>query len=130
MTFSFLTDLCCFAIQSVVGERLITPGAIVQLVFKVRVEPPIQSTDATPTSVNGDDETEIDRVKREVKANEERDNEFLSGKTEAEELDAGDSGSGFAHAPYWPDVSHASFQNSKAKILNSFFRTDGLIGGY
>ncbi|KDQ14189.1 hypothetical protein BOTBODRAFT_132671 [Botryobasidium botryosum FD-172 SS1] len=77
----------------VIGERLVTPGAIVQLVFKVRLAPP----NGTPTP------PEAEKSAQEIKADEEKDNAFLVSKKEAEDLEPGQAGSGLAHAPYWPE---------------------------
>lgn len=91
---SCLSSLCI-----VIGERIITPGAIVQLVFKVRLNPP-----STQPHQNDDEEIDVEKLRRSLKANEDRDSVFLNSKKEADDLDSGDRGSGFAHAPFWPEV--------------------------
>lgn len=72
--------------------------------FKARIAPPFQAYASTDNEESS--ETEVDRVKHQVKANEERDNVFLNSKKDADDLETGEAGSGWAHAPYWPDVSY------------------------
>jgi translocation protein SEC63 len=68
----------------VIGERLVTPSAIVFLLVKLRVKAP--GTSSPPDTKSGD----------------ELDEKFLSTRGDAEELEG--SGAGYAHAPYWPGV--------------------------
>lgn len=87
-------------IPVVIGERLITPGAIVQLVFKVRLASPTAAKSATSDS--SEDSEKVDKV------NEEKDEAFLTSRKEAEDLEPGQAGSGLAHAPFWPEVDFMS----------------------
>ncbi|OBZ66644.1 Translocation protein sec63 [Grifola frondosa] len=63
---------------------------IVDASFRLRLSPPSTHKPA-----------EEGKEKRDVRA-DERDNEFLLAKKEAEDLPKGDLGNGYAHAPYWP----------------------------
>ncbi|KAK7051395.1 secretory subunit [Paramarasmius palmivorus] len=83
------------ASYKVIGERIVTPSSIVYLVLKLRVLPP---------GTNGDSqrkEPDVDTVKKNIKINEEKDNQFLLGRKDAEDIDE-QSVPGWAHAPYWP----------------------------
>jgi len=76
----------------VIGERLVTPGAFVQLVFKVRLLstiPEVMTEPKTPNPV-------------EKAADEEVDNAFLLSKSEIEDLPSYKPQ--WAHAPHWPAV--------------------------
>ena len=79
----------------VIGERFITPSSIVFLVVKLRLAPP---SGASP-------DVKISNV--DTKVQEEKENEFLMSRKEAEDLPEGAS-NGWAHAPYWPAVSRSS----------------------
>ncbi|EIN04311.1 hypothetical protein PUNSTDRAFT_108433 [Punctularia strigosozonata HHB-11173 SS5] len=84
----------------VIGERLVTPQAIVFLVVKLRITPP--GLAAASTAVKKEEE-DVEDVKRRVKLNDEKDYEFLTGKRDAEPLPEGQEDTvGWAHAPYWP----------------------------
>ncbi|KAF8516677.1 Sec63 Brl domain-containing protein [Gautieria morchelliformis] len=85
------------ASYKVIGERFVSPGAIVQLVFKLRLCPPI----ANPELPNGT-LPDVDKEKRDAKFNDERDHAFLVSKKDLEDLPAGELLSGWAHAPRWP----------------------------
>ncbi|TFK88071.1 DnaJ-domain-containing protein [Polyporus arcularius HHB13444] len=73
----------------VIGERFVTPSSFVHLLVKLRVVPLSKEGHIVP-------------VPKHTKENEKRDNEFLLGKKEMEDLPQGDYTSGYAHAPYWP----------------------------
>ena len=81
-------------IHAVIGERIVTPSAIVQLFVKARVTPPIGQT---TRAVDKDE-------KRILKINDEKDQEFLTGRKDTEELTNGLKPIGFAHTPLWPAV--------------------------
>lgn len=85
----------------VIGERIVTPAAIVQLVFKVRLATPATRRSPAPES----DNTDVDETKRSIKARDEREQTFLASKKDAEDLATGNTESNLAHAPYWPQVS-------------------------
>lgn len=79
----------------VYGERVITPQAFINLVLKVRLSPPA----ASQAHANG-------QAKADAKSEEQRENDFLAGKKDKEDLPGDDSVS-YAHAPFWPAVSSA-----------------------
>ena len=79
---------------TVIGERVITPSAIVFLVIKVRISLPLDDrTSESPQDIDG-----------VIEANEEKDNDFLTSLNDAEDLPEA-SRCGLAHAPYWPTVT-------------------------
>lgn len=67
------------------------------LVVKLRVSPPF-SKHVEPK------ELDANETKRLIKVNDEKDEEFLTSKKEAEDLASEDYLPGWAHAPYWPGV--------------------------
>ena len=83
----------------VIGERIVTPMSIVQLVIKVRVSPPT----IIKTEQNG--EEDVDSIKRSIKVNEEKDQSFLVSKHDTEDLTNGLETLKRSHTPYWPMVS-------------------------
>ncbi|KAH9853350.1 DnaJ-domain-containing protein [Lenzites betulinus] len=72
----------------VIGERYVTPSSFVHLVVKARLTPLAKDGSAIPLP--------------KPETNEKRDNEFVLGKKDVEDLPQGDYTSGYAHAPYWP----------------------------
>jgi translocation protein SEC63 len=88
----------------VIGERIVTPNAIVNLLFRAQVVPRLNAE-------GKDKETElsIEEAKAAAKALDERENTFLATRHETEPLDdeATDL-TKFVHAPHWPEVSHLS----------------------
>jgi len=81
----------------VIGEKIVTPGAIVQLLIRLRLTPPGSKHNGSASK-----EEDIDQIKQEIKANEEKDATFLTSRKDAEDLETGQQGTGWAHAPYWP----------------------------
>ncbi|GLB33376.1 putative sec63 protein [Lyophyllum shimeji] len=79
----------------VIGERVVTPSSIVFLVVKLRITPP-------PYKPVEAKELDADEIKRRIKFNDEKDDEFLTSRKEAEDLASDDVLPGWAHAPYWP----------------------------
>ncbi|RDB15649.1 Translocation protein sec63 [Hypsizygus marmoreus] len=79
----------------VIGERVVTPSSIVYLVLKLRISPPA-------TKPVEEKELDADETKRRIKLNDEKDEEFLTSRKDAEELPSDDLLPGWAHAPYWP----------------------------
>lgn len=77
----------------VYGERYITPQAFINLVLKLRLSPPA----ASQAHANG-------HLTPDPKSEEQRENDFLAGKKDKEDLPGDDSVS-YAHAPFWPAVS-------------------------
>ena len=71
------------------------PSSIVYLIVKLRRTPPCVS----PAPAGK--EKDAEETKRILKFNDEKDNQFLNSKEEAE---SDSSGAGWAHAPYWPGV--------------------------
>ena len=66
------------------------------LLVKLRISPPGVTVAKKDLSV--------DETKRLVQANDKIDEQFLTSRLDAEELDP-ISTNGFAHAPFWPGVS-------------------------
>ncbi len=84
-----------------IGERIVTPGAIVQTIFKLRVTPP---TIVLPDHPQTPEPTPEER-KKEVREEDEKEIAFLNdGKSEADALLPGLTTVGYAHAPHWPAV--------------------------
>ncbi|GBE78987.1 Translocation protein [Sparassis crispa] len=73
----------------VIGERFVTPSSIVYLVAKLRLSPPSA-------------EMPVYEPVQETRTPDAKEEEFLAGKKDAEDLPQGDLGNGWAHAPYWP----------------------------
>lgn len=96
----YVTSLlqCLTVVFIVIGERIVTPSAIVQLFIKARITPPVGNL---PAPLSQDE-------KRTLKANEEKDADFLAGKRDSEELANGLKPIGWAHTPLWPTVSSSS----------------------
>jgi translocation protein SEC63 len=69
-------------------------------VVKLRLSPSQSSSSLlTPTK-----EKDAEDTKRSLRSNEEKDNQFLVGRKDAEDEPSGDGASGWAHTPYWPGV--------------------------
>lgn len=81
-----------------IGERIITPLSIVQLLVKARISPP--ALDETDQS----DAKHKDSGKSAEKENEEKDTAFLSTRRDVEDVSDEFRGISWAHAPYWPVV--------------------------
>jgi hypothetical protein len=91
---------CCLTCTAVIGERIVTPQALVHLVMKLRIFPP----KSVPASeANGEVGTEN---RPTVDADEEArlDNAFLNNPKDVEDLKSATSILGSAHAPLWPSV--------------------------
>ncbi|SRR5258708_2610009 len=106
-------------ISLVIGERIITPGAIVQLIFKLQLSSPLESSsndeDSAPSFLSRKpEETDVDFEKRRAKAADERESYFLGSKKEAEEGIVNDQ---LAHAPYWPEVEHPLSCFSQVELI-------------
>ncbi|KAG8826554.1 secretory subunit [Serendipita sp. 411] len=80
----------------VVGERIITPGAFVQLTFKVRQ---VQLLSGSPARK--------EQTPEEVSAEAAADAAFLESKAEVEDIPSYQPQ--WAHAPYWPANRKASW---------------------
>ncbi|KAG8899569.1 secretory subunit [Tulasnella sp. 403] len=78
--------------------RVVTPGAIVQLVCKLRLTPPTQLPYEDPVRP----EPTPEERKKEVIAEEAKESAFLQNKDDAGELEPGLKTPGYAHAPHWP----------------------------
>jgi len=85
----------------VIDERLVTPSSIVLLVVKLRLSPPWHAVQSPPAK-------DVEETKRILKINDEKDNQFLVSKKDAEDESSTDTANGWAHAPYWPGVCHSS----------------------
>ncbi|ETW84592.1 molecular chaperone, DnaJ superfamily [Heterobasidion irregulare TC 32-1] len=79
----------------VIGERIVTPSALVLLVVKLRISPPTHGS-----LVNGATKDEEERPLSDTDA--AKDDEFLKSPQDYEDLSPSSQGSGWAHAPYWP----------------------------
>jgi translocation protein SEC63 len=77
---------------AVIGERLVTAGAFVQLVFKARVVPTFAQVSKPPKQDPEDSDAE-----------EEVETAFLMSKGEAEDMPSYKPE--WSHAPHWPSVS-------------------------
>jgi len=82
----------------VIGERIVTPQALVHLVMKLRVIPP---KSASASEANGNVDTEN---RPTINTNEETrlDDAFLNSPRDVEDLKAPTSILGSAHSPLWP----------------------------
>ncbi|KAL5487852.1 SEC63 [Sanghuangporus weigelae] len=80
----------------VIGERIVTPLSIVQLVIKARITPPGVTVKLESK------ESDVDSIKRSIKENEEKDEAFLSSKRDSEDLTNGLVIARKAHTPFWP----------------------------
>jgi len=81
----------------VIDEKVVTPGAIVYLVLKLRLRPP--EVLATPREDRAIDSSEA----AASKPNNDNETAFLLSRKEAEDLPKGAVTPGWAHAPHWPD---------------------------
>lgn len=97
-------------VLTVIGERLVTPSAIVYLVVKLRLSPPRGSSPPSPIK-----EKDVEETKRLVKLNDEKDYHFLTAKNDVEEPSSNDV-VGWAHAPYWPGVCLSTHYSSYSVI--------------
>jgi len=82
----------------VIGERIVTPQALVHLVVKLRISPP-KST--TPSEANGTAETGSHRA-IDADAEARLDDTFLNNPRDAEDLLSPTPILGSAHVPLWP----------------------------
>ena len=80
----------------VIDERIITPGAFVNIVFKARLSSPLDHL-AKSAAKSNPDETDAEE-------NDEAESAFLLGKNEGGDLRAEDAPQS-VHAPRWPMVS-------------------------
>ncbi|KAJ1308318.1 hypothetical protein OPQ81_004029 [Rhizoctonia solani] len=83
----------------VIGERIVTPNAIVNLLFRAQIVPRVKSEDKDKEA-----ELSVEEAKTAAKSLEERENTFLATRHEAEPLDEEATElTRFAHAPHWPE---------------------------
>ncbi|KAH7101122.1 hypothetical protein BKA62DRAFT_743479 [Auriculariales sp. MPI-PUGE-AT-0066] len=75
----------------VIAEKSVTPSAIMQLVFKLRIAPPLAKASDKPVA-----------EKETAEEEDAIDQKFIAGKKDAEDLAPGVQRSGWAHAPFWP----------------------------
>jgi translocation protein SEC63 len=86
-------------VHIVIGERIVTPQALVHLVMKLRISPPKSTTTSEP---NGKVDTEN---RPTTDADEARlDDAFLNSPRDAEDLKSPIPILGSAHSPLWPSV--------------------------
>jgi len=89
----------------VIGERIVTPQALVHLVMKLRVSPP----KSTPASeVNGNAETE-NRPNVDADEEERLDDAFLNNPKDVEDLQSTPPILASAHVPFWPSIHKPSW---------------------
>ncbi|QRV72321.1 DnaJ domain protein [Ceratobasidium sp. AG-Ba] len=83
----------------VIGERIVTPNAIVNLVFRAQVVPRVK------TEGNEEKELSVDEAKAAAKALEDRENTFLATRHEMEPAPEGtdEENVRYVHAPRWPE---------------------------
>lgn len=81
---------------TVIDERIITPGAFVNIVFKARLSSPLDHLAKSAAESKSDEP--------DAEAGEEVENAFLLGKNEGGDLKAEDAPHS-VHAPRWPVVS-------------------------
>ncbi|KAI0029685.1 Sec63 Brl domain-containing protein [Vararia minispora EC-137] len=77
----------------VIGERIVTPSALIHLVIKLRISPPA-STDHTNGAAKRDEASEAPFTKQ--------DEAFLTDPKDAEDLPENAISLSAAHAPHWP----------------------------
>ncbi|KAG8701223.1 secretory subunit [Ceratobasidium sp. 395] len=85
----------------VIGERIVTPNAIVNLVFRAQVVPRVKFEAASKE----EKELSVDEAKAAAKALEDRENTFLGTRHETEPLPDGETeeSAKYVHAPRWPE---------------------------
>lgn len=83
-------------IGTVIGESIVTPSSIVFLLVKLRISPPGVAV--------ANKDLSVEETKRLVQANDKMDEQFLTSRQDAEDLDASSMNES-AHAPFWPGVS-------------------------
>jgi len=82
----------------VIDEKVVTPGAIVYLVLKLRLQPP-----ATLATLQAGKTVESASEADASKPNNDNETAFLLSRKEAEDLPKGSVTPGWAHAPKWPE---------------------------
>ncbi|KAF8905804.1 hypothetical protein CPB84DRAFT_1844796 [Gymnopilus junonius] len=87
----------------VIGEKTVTPSAIIYLLVKLRISPPGSS------SSESEKEPTVDEKKKAVQTEEQRDDKFLSSRSDSEDLPASKANSYAAHAPFWPGTRKPSW---------------------
>ena len=80
--------------DAVVGERIVTPLSFINLIVKLRI----------PRDSTAEEESPI-----LPKDSEKREQEFLVGKKDAEDISLDNTGRTFAHAPHWPQTKKPSW---------------------
>lgn len=94
---------------TVIGERIITVGAIVQLVVRVKITPPRKHKTLQPngiTSEHADEKaTDLDLPTQVVKAAEQGVDELIGRRAKGAD---GEEENYWAHAPRFPSVSLAA----------------------
>ncbi|KAG8740640.1 secretory subunit [Ceratobasidium sp. 414] len=84
----------------VIGERIVTPNAIVNLVFRAQVSPRVKSE-----ADKEEKELSVDEAKAAAKTLEDRENAFLATRHDMEPVPEGEAEEDvrYAHAPRWPE---------------------------
>jgi len=86
----------------VIGERIVTPQALVHLVMKLRVMPP---KSASTSEANGNVDTE-NRPTIDTDEEARLDDTFLNSPRDVEDIKSPTSILGSAHTPLWPAVCY------------------------
>jgi hypothetical protein len=107
----------------VIGERIVTPQALVHLVMKLRISPPKV---ATTTEVNGDVELE-NRPAANADDEARLDDAFLNSPKDVEDLQLPIAILGSAHAPLWPSVCY--FNPASVLMTYTERRITSPVGG-
>ena len=107
----------------VIGERIVTPNAIVNLVFRAQVIPRLGEGEGQKEK-----EESVDEAKARAKELGEREDTFLASRHECEPLEEGEEVIRWAHAPRWPEVRLPSY--FMARLLTQVgYRTVSPRGG-
>jgi translocation protein SEC63 len=92
----------------------------VYLLVKLRISPPGATAEKK--------ELNVEETKRLAQATAKEDEQFLSTREDAEDLDTS-STNGFAHAPYWPGVSSSDTFLIYSHFLSIIFRRHANLRG-
>jgi hypothetical protein len=89
----------------VIGERIVTPQALVHLVLKLRISPPAADRATESNEKNGSENRPTIDTDEEAR----REDVFLNGAKDVEDLKPSTLILGSAHAPLWPSVRFLCF---------------------
>ena len=107
-----------------IGERIVTPQALVHLVLKLRVSPP---SAAKATESKGETGSE-NRATVDPDEEARQEDAFINGAKDVEDFTSSTPILGSAHAPLWPSVR--SFMPLLSGVLAKYvIRVTNLVGG-